>query len=67
MIARPKRGQLVQVWYRKGVAEWMPHHGKVGRVVVVGRGKPLNHAVDVGGFVAVVPCGNLREPKVEGR
>jgi len=62
MIATPSKQQTVQIWYREGVRDWMPYHGRVGRVVIVGRGKPRNHGVEVGCTVVSVPCGNLRRP-----
>jgi len=44
----------------------MPHHGRVGVVVCVGRGRgPRNAAVRLDDVVVVVPRGNLREPRVE--
>jgi hypothetical protein len=53
----------VQVWYNRRLAVIMPLHGKVGRVVVVARGKgPRNHGVLIDGRLWVVPCGNLRKP-----
>ena len=74
MIAKPARGQRVQVWYatkpkrRGGVApaEVMSLHGRIGIVRIVGRGPgPRNHGVEVGGRVYGVPCGNLRKLDVE--
>lgn len=62
MIASPALGQLVRVWYRVGVRDAMPLHGKTGVVVIRSRGRPRNHAVRIGGKVYVVPCGNLRQP-----
>lgn len=62
MIATPALGQPVQVWYRAGVRDIMPLHGKTGVVVIRSHGRPRNHAVRIGGRVYVVPCGNLRQP-----
>jgi hypothetical protein len=62
MIASPKIGQLVQVWYRPVLRDVMPYHGRIGRVVVVSRGRPRNHGVMLDGQTVVVPCGNLRKP-----
>lgn len=62
MIASPRVGQLVQVWYRVGVRDHMPYHGRIGKVVISCRGKPRNHGVRLDGRVVVVPCGNLRKP-----
>ena len=43
----------------------MPHHGKVGVVVLVGRGRgPRNVAVRLDNEVVVVPRGNLRDTYV---
>lgn len=61
MLANPKRGQRVQVWYRRERAAFMPLHGRYGTVVVVSRGKPRNHGVQVDGVVYSVPCGNLNK------
>ena len=61
MLLNPRMGQHVQVWYRKGLREIMPHHAKVGTVAVVCRGKPRNHGVLIDGQVVPVPCGNLRK------
>lgn len=61
MLANPKQGQRVQCWYRRDRAAFMPLHGKLGSVVVVSRGTPRNHGVEVDGAVYVVPCGNLRK------
>lgn len=60
MVASPRPGQCVRVWYRVGVRDIMPLHGKTGTVVTRSRGKPRNHAVRIGGKVYVVPCGNLQ-------
>jgi hypothetical protein len=60
MVSSPKIGQEVQLWYKD---RSMPMHGKVGVVVVAGRGRPRNHGVRVGGAVVVVPAGNLRPAK----
>ena len=63
MLLNPKIGQDVQVWYRIGIRHVMPHHGKVGRVTVVSRGRPRNHGVQIDGVTVPVPCGNLRKPQ----
>lgn len=60
MIVNPRVGQRVQLWYAKRFAHRWPLHGAVGVVRIVGKGKPRNHVVDVGGSLVVVPCGNLR-------
>lgn len=60
MMLNPRKGQRVQCWYRKPVCHLFSLHGKVGTVVIVSRGKPRNHGVEVDGRFYVVPCGNLR-------
>ena len=66
MIRSPYLGQPVQLWYRKSAVATMPHHGRVGVVVCVGRGPgPRNAAVRLDCCVVVVPRGNLREPQIE--
>lgn len=65
MMANPKRGQRVQVWYHRRYAHTMPLHGKIGMVVVVSKGKPRNHGVEIDGVMWVVPCGNLNKVKDE--
>lgn len=62
MIASPRIGQQVQVWYRAGVREKMPHHGRVGIIRVVCHGRPRNHGIELDGVVVPIPCGNLRKP-----
>lgn len=62
MLASPRKGQIVQVWY---AAKWRPImrlHGKIGVVEIVSRGRPRNHGVRVDGRAEVIPCGNLRKP-----
>lgn len=54
-------GQRVRIHYRRDVAPYMPHHGAIGAVVVVGRQRPRNHSVRLdGGMKVVVPAGNLQ-------
>ena len=65
MLANPRLGQRVQLWYAKRYAHTMPLHGKVGTVVIVGKGKPRNHGVKVDGVTYCVPCGNMN--KIEER
>ena len=65
MLLNPEIGQCVQIWYKDGQARAyepvaMPYHGLIGVVRVRSHGKPRNHAVEIGGRVIVVPCGNLR-------
>lgn len=62
MIVNPRIGQRVQIWYRAGLRDAMPLHGRVGGVEVRSRGRPRNHGGRVGGVLYVVPCGNLRVP-----
>ncbi len=65
MIVHPKLGQRVVVWYRASVRDFMPHHGKIGTVVIVAKGRgPRNHGVRFDdGISTVVPCGNIRPPQ----
>jgi len=65
MMFYPEIGQTVQCWYKDGQARAyepvaMPYHGLIGVVTIRSHGKPRNHAVEIGGRVVVVPCGNLR-------
>jgi hypothetical protein len=62
VVSNPKPGQRVQVWYRKGLRDYMPHHGRLGTVAVVSKGRPRNHGVLIDGRMVVIPCGNLRPP-----
>lgn len=59
MVSSPKVGQRVQCWYKDRT---MTLHGRFGIVVIVSRGKPRNHGVEINGTVYVVPAGNLRPP-----
>lgn len=63
MLANPKLGQKVQIWYAKRYAHTMPLHAKIGTVVVVSKGKPRNHGVEVEGVMYAIPCGNLNKVK----
>lgn len=65
MLANPQVGQLVRVHYNKTRAPFMPYHGRYGRVVVVSKGKPRNHGVEIDGKMICIPCGNLN--KVQAR
>lgn len=60
MMLNPRRGSVVQVWYRAGVRDHMPLHGQIGVVLIPSRGRPRNHGVEIDGTLYVVPCGNLR-------
>lgn len=67
MLVHPKPGQVVQVWYRKQVAAWMPWHGRLGVVRIVAKGPgPRNHGIEIDGRLIVVPCGNIRKPPTAG-
>lgn len=59
MLIFGRVGQSVRIHYNAKRAPRMPHHGKVGRLAVVSRGKPRNHGVEIDGRIVVVPCGNL--------
>lgn len=66
MLLSPRVGEMVRVWYRRSLRGLMLYHGRVGRVLVSGRGKPRNHLVRIGGEGVVVPCGNLIKIRREG-
>lgn len=61
MMANPRKGQTVRVWYKKSLAAEMPLHGKIGTVEIVSKGKPRNHGIRIDGALWVVPCGNLQK------
>ena len=63
MLTNPPLGFTAQVWYRKRMREFMPYHGRTGKITIVGRGKPRNHGIEIDGKTIVVPAGNLRKPK----
>ena len=64
MMLNPRPGQLVQIWYNKRAAEYMPYHGMLATVARPSRGKPRNHGVILmSGKCVIVPCGNLRKVK----
>lgn len=64
MVANPKLGQRVQVWYGKRYAHMMPLHAKLGTVVVVCKARKCrNHGVEVEGVMYAIPCGNLNKVK----
>ena len=60
MISNPHTGQAVQIWYGQRTRSMMPLHGRLGVVVIAGRGRPRNHVVLVDGERVIVPAGNLR-------
>ena len=62
MMLSPRRGQLVQIWYKD---RSMPYHGAIGMVRISGRGKPRNHLV-LCDMPIVVPCGNVRAVNCSG-
>ena len=62
MMANPQRGERVRIHYRESCAHF-PLQGKIGVVVIVGKGKPRNHVVEVEGTLYSVPCGNLQKIK----
>uniref|UniRef100_I2Q079 Uncharacterized protein n=1 Tax=Desulfovibrio sp. U5L TaxID=596152 RepID=I2Q079_9BACT len=63
MLTNPRPGQRCRIHYARAYAHTMPHHGAVGRIVLVSqvrRGR--NHLVELdGGQRVTVPAGNLRE------
>lgn len=63
MLSNPHQGEHVQLWYARRYCAHMPLHGRVGHVVIVGRGRPRNHGVMVDGRLVCVPCGNVRRAK----
>ena len=69
MITNPKINQLVQLKYNKKKWPTALLQGKIGTIVLAGKGKPRNHAVNVEGVIYIVPCGNifsLTEKKIIG-
>jgi hypothetical protein len=65
MSRHPRIGQSVEPWHKKSAAHRFPHHGRLGTVVVAGKGPgPVNALVrmEETGTLVVVPRGNLREP-----
>ena len=67
VLINPPIGYRAQVWYRENM-RWMPHHGKTGEIVLVGkRGEfnkpgPRNHMIQFeDGLIVNVPCGNLKK------
>ena len=66
MMANPRIGQVVQVWYRAKVRDIMPFHGRLGTIRKVSkpdrRGSPRNHLVEIDDKLWSIPCGNLRLP-----
>jgi len=59
MIANPRLGQSVRIHYAKRYGDYMPLQDLIGTVVVIGRGRPRNHGVEVAGRIYCIPCGNL--------
>ena len=60
MIFHPRPGQRVRIHYAKRSASIMPHHGKVGIVLIVSRGPgPRNVGVEIDAQTVVFPRGNL--------
>jgi len=60
MIFGAKPGEMVVVWYAAKSRTFTPHHGRIGRILRVAKGRPRNIAVDFGTETVVVPAGNLR-------
>jgi len=56
MYANPKVGANVTLRYKNKQHKL---HGKLGQVVISGRGKPRNHGVKVDNTTYVIPCGQL--------
>lgn len=62
MISNPRPGQRVRAHYAARSVAGAPYHGRIGTVVVAGRGRPRNHGVRFDGdeHVTVIPAGNLQ-------
>lgn len=59
MLANPRLGQAVRLRYRKGHPAAVLYQDAIGRVVIVCRGRPRNHGIEIEGRIVVVPCGQL--------
>lgn len=66
MLANPRIGLRVQVWYGKRSRDHMPLHAEVVTVRGVARGRPRNIQVQrADGRRCIVPCGNIRKTESE--
>lgn len=64
MLVNPCINQAVEIRYNPKIRHselGSTLHGKIGRVVVIGRGKPRNHGIDIEGVMYVIPCGNINK------
>lgn len=60
MIYHPRVGTDARIHYAKDRRSQFPHHGRIGRIVSVGKGPgPRNVGVLIDGATVVVPRGNL--------
>jgi hypothetical protein len=59
MISNPRIGQRVQAWYGPRPRDFMPHHGRVGVVLVAGCGR-RGPVLDV---APPIPLHRLRQPR----
>lgn len=63
MLTNPRPDQRCRIHYARSYAHTMPHHGAVGKLVLVSRAwKMRNHLVELEDKKrVVVPAGNLRK------
>jgi len=68
MMANPRVGQIVRVGYSRVMlarigtrASVAPLQDALVKVVIVSKGKPRNHGVELDGRLYIVPCGNLHK------
>lgn len=64
MLVNPKINQLVEIRYNpklRGGQLGAILHGKLGRVVIIGKGKPRNHGILIDNTVFIIPCGNINK------
>ena len=64
MLVNPKINQLVEIRYNpkmRGGELGTNLHGKTGRVVIAGKGKPRNHGILIDDAVFIIPCGNINK------
>jgi len=65
MLSNPTRGQIVRIRYAPPRRQFVRNslHGKYGRVLVPGTGRPRSHLVHVDGHNYIIPAGQLfQEP-----
>ena len=59
MISNPRINQLVQIKYSQKKWPNALLQGMIGKVIIAGKGKPRNHAIEIDGVIYIVPCGNI--------